>query len=893
MPTPFICRKCTARLFTSASRGTRLQRRLLHSDVAQTGLVRDWHHSVSEPEHLRTPVAPQATRPIPQTNANPSIFPISETRPLRNEVPRRSGPQELYDTLKRIAEDAEPTSAIRHLFDTNTRIGSRSISGEDNPFIGLFDLSPQQALRAVDQLNRLLQSHADHETIVARLDDYVAWKTRFSTSLKKPIVSRAAAKGTLKTDIGAADHEAVDTTKVEAMRIAWERLDEEDRQYLWPQFMNNVLEGKPHLLPTFIETTFDPSWCPSYIVEDLLSLLFQQYSSTVRDVHGDADGDPVLKTQIRTIATHVLNNSPPGYLVLQQAVLGFLFSEVPTSELTELLERLETIQHPLLPPTLLHAASQFAKDNATKHRAKDILDSLTKTPLININTPAASSVCTSLLNLKDDGTFPDERAAPDILFKFLLDRGWRPNLLGLTALIQNFCVRRHMEPAWKIFDFMVHLGIRPDPYLCSILIKASKKQNMDGIADGTALGRILGTVRSGGGWSVISYNHFLSFLAWTEEHKARMHGPFRRIPRRPRKRAHDAMNLILRCYSFFFDLAPLQKFVGFDLQQAIRNRQPDGPVIAEIADQATARPGEKTLAQPDSNTLYIMLDSIIRHMTKPELIVRYYRRFLKLVADRDPTALALLEDCGTGIYDIWIRHLMQFRMLAGFAVRLVIKLIEDAKREQAQLGGVNRYHPFPSVHTWVALLKGLRNHRHLDGVISVFDMMGTIGSTQPNLAAWNVLIDTLAMEKNVTGAVRALRALEAAGLQPNESTTRAFQSFPRPMSEKAIALIEKLRSKDPELTSTFGEKPAALVKFSAGHAAHRIGRNPYNAGLTPFPLTLEELASQLESERWVGAKQKYVVNQQTPFRTVVSKTLTEKHLGRARSERLLSLSSST
>jgi pentatricopeptide repeat protein len=866
MPTPLICRKCAARLFTSTLRLARSNRRLLHTSVVQPGQPILSRTPQPEQEHKKTSVAPGLIRPNPEANATRT--PTKEPQQLWHDEPKKYEPQELLHTLRKIVKNAQHTSASRQLFQADAAIEIKSASDEHNPFIELFSLSSSEALHAVDQLKRLLQSHTENETVLARLDEYVAWKTHWSALLKKPVVASTVSEE--KEGINDAEYADFKRTTVESMMSTWQRLDQDDRECFWPRFINFALESEQHLLPAFIQTTFDPSWCQNYVVEDVLYLLYRQYSSTRPD---DATGgDPVLKKQIRAIASHVLKNCSPGYLVLEQTVLSLFFWEVPTSELPELLHLLGTIQHPLRPPTLLHIASRFAKDNTTKHRAKDLLDSLTKEPSFDINTPAASSVCTSLLNLKEGEPFPDEQAAPDVLFKFLLERGWRPNLLGMTALIHNFCVRRHLEPAWKTFDLMVHLGLTPDHHVSSILLKASKK-NMDV----TRLGRIFRAIKSGTGWSVTSFNHFLSFMAWSEEYQLKRQYPYSRIPRRQRKTEYSPWRLMLRYYSNFFNLAPLQKFMYSDLRNMGRKGKRDEPLFTEKAEETMAKP-RTAREQPDSNTLYIMLDAALRSLTTPEQMLRHYHRFLMLVKNQDSTALALLADRHTGMYDIYIRNLMQFRMTAGFAVRQFIKMMEDAKKEQVRLGGHNQYHHPPSVHTWTCILNGLKNHRHLDGVVSVFDMMVNIGNTQPNLAAWNILIETFAMEKNVRGAVKALWSLEAAGLQPNESTTTAFGRFPQVLKKQAISLIERLRSKSPELTSAFDLKFATLEKFNARHEASRIGR--YNGPTPAFVFTLEELAEQLESEEWIGRKQELVVNRKNPFRKIGTNKVQQRHLSR-------------
>ncbi|EMR66034.1 putative pentatricopeptide repeat protein [Eutypa lata UCREL1] len=80
-------------------------------------------------------------------------------------------------------------------------------------------------------------------------------------------------------------------------------------------------------------------------------------------------------------------------------------------------------------------ASRFAKSSAHKLQAADVICSLTDIPGFDINLPAPASVCTSLLTLDVSDSIPEGQAEPDELFKLLLEHGFRPNLLALTALM--------------------------------------------------------------------------------------------------------------------------------------------------------------------------------------------------------------------------------------------------------------------------------------------------------------------------------------------------------------------------------------------------------------------------------------------------------------------------
>ncbi|KAJ8127038.1 hypothetical protein O1611_g6600 [Lasiodiplodia mahajangana] len=692
----------------------------------------------------------------------------------------------------------------------------------------VYGLSHSEARHAVGQLERLLWGHLEMNMAASRLDRYLAWKKEVSVILRNSTSMPSIQESNASID---GDNSETPSHENEAasMRAAWQRLDRDTRELHWPQMVLSALDSESHVLSTLIQSTFDPSWCPSYVVEDLLYVLFRRHHLALqRDAQGDHSQ---IQQDIGTIATFVLNKSPPRYLALEQTVLHMALSPLPAAELSRPFQLLRAIEHPVHANTLLHLASCLAKNSGTKAQAVEILRILTDMPGFDINTPAAASVCTSLLALDENQPLPDDQAAPDILFGFLIKRGLRPNLLVLSALMRNFCIRGHLDTAWKIFDLMLQYGLEPDQHVYSILLNGSKHN-----PDDAFLEQIFSIITSRNAWSPVLVNDYLDLLFRENESQIERR-------RRQRKKANNAWRPMLQLYAKFYDPAPLQKLTLFPLENLVKAegvKPKYSTLTTRMAESLSPQP-DTQLMQPDSVVLCLMIGAHMRSLLTPKYAVRYYHHFFELVEKKDPTALSLLANHGTLVYDIFIRTLLQFRGTVAFAIEILEKMV----------WGRNLHHHPPSVYTWTIVINGLKNHNDAHTVVAVLGMMTRIGKVQPTLPTWNAFIQALARARSVRGVVEALWSLEEAGFQPNDRTIRAFSMLPRPLREKAISQLEEMRR--------------APRKFSNSKALPRVPLDPTKLDASKFKIThdnlsdtdvqgplgiprnLKELAGQLES----------------------------------------------
>ncbi|KAI1824570.1 hypothetical protein F4861DRAFT_252163 [Xylaria intraflava] len=835
MPTPFICQKCAARIAKSTLKLPGANQVLSYTKLSP--VRRPSYSSVSPPRYKRRgrPRSPQSLHrsAILKDNSDGGssrfLPPISTTPPQGQE-------QEQYDAIDENAEQTQTRSyQTRKMRLLHAKIlaanGDYELVHKD--LKSTFTLSRAEAHHAVDQVRRLLLDNPEMTTAASQVDRYLSWKRSFSDSLRG-----FGSLSSIQRDMADLDDSEPPTVFPEfgtaSMETVWQRLDQDRRERLWPYMVLSALKSEPRSLPALIYATFDPSWCPGYVVEDMLYILYRRLH--LARWERDARKVRQLQQGFTTMATYILERCPRGYLVLEQTVLHLISSLLIPSAIIPLHQVLKQIEHPLSENTLLQFASRLAKSHDTKSDALDIIYSLTERPEFNLNAPSAASVCTSLLSLNENDPLPDPRAAPDVLFEFLLERGFRPNLLQLSALMRNFCIRGHMDTAWEIFGLMVRHGLEHDRHVYSILLNGSKRNSNSALTE-----KILNIIKSRNAWSPYLINDFLDVLYQENEFQAELR-------RRQRKKVNNAWRPMLRLYAKFYDLAPLQKFTLFPLENllemwAVRVRY--STYLTKLVESLPPLPHDR-LMQPDSTAICLMIRAHMRSINSPKYVMSYYDHFYKLVLQKDKAALRLLADRGALVYNIFLSSFLQFRETIGFAVRILQRMISDADKEKAELG-TNVYHHPPTVHTWTMVLNGLRNHHDARGALAIVNFMTRIGHVKPSLATWNALIHVFARARNVDGAVRAVWLLEQAGFQPNDRTMQAFNVFPRLLRDEAIRQLERMRQDPDGFAKTQESARNSASQYNANGTTQQGGRNS-------MPKSLEELAESRSDVHveWVG-----------------------------------------
>ncbi|KAI1207241.1 uncharacterized protein F4807DRAFT_192238 [Annulohypoxylon truncatum] len=771
MSTPFICRQCIARLTQSYIGHLRLKRSQLHTQALPSSLPQSqWASSPQRPESfVRRDVTNHSLPQPPTSHPGPFVSQIPGYKPGRILEPSRRR----VETAKR-AHLHRPTTLRRLKWKVLKSRGNYMFIRDD--VAHLFGLTNYNARHAVNQLGRLIGGRPSGEEAGEELDRYHDWKRNLPGLLKAVKNSQSTpdnGEGLIQTNV------EIDATEQswETARGVWSELSNGRRQAIWRDYIASMFRSNPSQVPSFIQKTFRPEWCPCYIVEDSVYLL-------LRSLEGIRGGKERGK-QVVDLVFFLLQSSPPHYLLLDQWAIWKAISLIPTSRLFEFYQAMRKLEHPLSKYTLLHFASRLAVKSKYKAQATDILRYLSTIPGFDINTPAASSVCTTLFTMKEGDVAADDHPAPDELFKALLDVGFRPSLLGLSALMRNFCLRGRVDVAWRVFNSLLEAGIEPDAHVFSILLNGAKKQ-----LDGEYVQRDVDMIEATDGWTPVLLNDLLDYIYQLAESQ----GEKRRDQRK--RLGVKAWRLMVQLYSKFFHRAPLQKLTGFpleDLDRALDKIPPQHLLeVSQMVANLRQRPDD-LLMQPDSITLEIMIKAHFRSIEEPAALQIYYKRFMSFFAWGDPVLTNLIKDRGNVVHDIFLRDLLQFKETFSEGVEMVRRRVRYAYAERKERGE-NIFHPPPSVHTYTILMNGFRNHKNYEGVVRTLGTMIEEGIT-PNIVTWNTVIGSLLETGSIRRAVRVIEHLNQIGLQPDDHTIeevtrlslakrRAFADFMAKVEEK-------------------------------------------------------------------------------------------------------------
>ncbi|KAK8102622.1 pentatricopeptide repeat protein [Apiospora sp. TS-2023a] len=801
MRTPFICRQCLSRLQHTPARSQQILRSAYH-DLARTDRAEATVWPLPNPNNNRyDPVAVDEG-----SSGSSELSPDNQQNSFRRYVPSSKNHVGL-------ASGSNPRIRLkRQILGTHGKPDYLQ-----NALADTYGLSRPAARDAIAQLKRLLYG-CNPLHISDRVDEFDTWKAAYASELYKSLQDPLLRPSTSKNSEWAALSNDQDMSG-ESMRTTWYDIDQVQRETNWGRMIISALQVNPKLLMPLLQATYDASWSPSYIVEDVARLLFR---------HAKVSG-ALERRSFVDLVLFLLDSSPKGNLMFGEDVLASVISWAKLDQVVAIFQYLRLSMPKLTTNTLLHFAARFASSSEHKALAAEILCYMTELERFDINSPAAASVCTSLLNVASGQPAPQGDAAPDRLFKTLLEHGLRPNLLNFTALMRNFAATGHLETAWTVFDLLGQYGIEADDQVYSILLNASKKEN-----DVSSISRVIDSVNAqdrGRPWNVNHANHLLDILYRDNESQDEI--------RRGQRKHNNAFRLMLQLYAKVFKLRPLQKFLPFDIEELLLWQGPSSRYSTAATRMVGAVPPQTihSLADPDSTTLTLMITAHYRSLGKPQHIFQTYKHYNELLARRDSHAMAVAQQHGTLVHDMFLKAIMQFRPYLGYSVRTVqgmlIRAEEEETRQREHSGGAtsphaaSKKHPYPSVYTWTTLINGFRNHRLPEPAFSILRKMVQEGRVQPNTATWNALIGAYARVGNVVSAVKTMRYLEAAGFQSDRYTVRAMESLKRNAREQAVELLEASKAQ------SLDEARADLAKLGINIAED--GTASAALGLEPLP----------------------------------------------------------
>lgn len=801
MRTPFICRQCLSRLRHTPARSQRILRSAYH-DLARTDQAEAAVWPPPNPNNNRyDPAAADEG-----SSGSSELSPDNQQNYFRRYVPNSKSHVGL-------ASEGNPRVRLkRQILGTHGKLDYLQ-----NTLADTYGLSRPAARDAIAQLKRLLYG-CNPLHISDRVDEFDTWKAAYASelykSLEDPLLRPSASKD---SDWAALSNDQ--DVSVETMRATWLDIDQVQRETNWGRMIISAIQVNPKLLTPLLQATYDDSWSPSYIVEDVARLLFRHAK-----VSGAQDRQSFVD-----LVLFLLDCSPKGNLMLGEDVLASVISWAELDQVVAIFHYLRSSMPKLTTNTLLHLAAKFAVSSEHKALGAEILCYMTELEEFDINSPAAASVCTILLNVERGQPAPQGDAAPDRLFKTLLEHGLRPNLLNFTALMRNFAVTGHLETAWTVFDLLGQYGIEADDEVYSILLNASKKEN-----DVSSIRRVIDSVNvqdQGRPWNVNHANHLLDTLYRDNEGQNEI--------RRGQRKHNNAFRLMLQLYAKVFRLRPLQKFLPFDIEELLLWQGPSGKYATATTRMVGAVPPQTIhlLADPDSTTLALMITAHYRSLENPQHIFQTYKHYNELLAKRDSHATAVAQQRATLVHDMFLKAILQFRPYLGYSVRtiqgMLIRAEEEETRQREHSSGATvphaaaKKHPYPSVYTWTTLINGFRNHRLPEPAFSILRMMVQEGRVQPNTATWNALIGAYARVGDAESAVKAMRYLEAAGFQSDRYTVRAMESLPRQAREQAVELLEASKAQ------SLDEARADLAKL--GINTPEDGTASAGLGLEPLP----------------------------------------------------------
>lgn len=495
----------------------------------------------------------------------------------------------------------------------------------------------------------------------------------------------------------------------------------------------------------------------------------------------------------------------------------------------------------LHPFTQLQFASKIARNlPGSRHVSVRILRKLAGRQLIDINSPVAASVCTSILTFhkNDLAALNDVSATPADLFRFLHDLGMVPNVITYSAIIRGLCLRQDLKTALDIFDIMKQHGVQPDGFTYSIIIHGCRLSGKFDVMAELAVEFSKSGIQDPVVWTEILCGVYVCCI----QRKRRVAGL---------SPLHSSIHALNQVFQRVFDsstLAPLIAGLSVKFGVELHSRRWIPEELAPLAKIPLLPPQE--LLKPSSDVLGVMLLSFVRSLAMPHEVVFFYAHFKELLRQQNPVAMQLVRDKGTFVNDIVMRNIIRWRGTLRIALDIVREMLKeggkgarpgaatplsevaaspgpasdvnsigstepsDLPREKAfaaaetGLSNVESSHstkkklgsggdhvplpaavnPLPSVHTWSILMYGFMRNELSQEAESIMELMREHGVV-PNIVTFNTLAAGYAKMQNIPRAVKAMQRLEAEGLKADAWTMKAFSYITN--KRRAIQLMEQ------------------------------------------------------------------------------------------------------
>lgn len=427
---------------------------------------------------------------------------------------------------------------------------------------------------------------------------------------------------------------------------------------------------KLHLVLESVLRTYEEPWMPEfYVVEDVLELL----ASRLREMKESRDREAFAE-KVADLIIYALENSRSRYIQISQATIYPVLDALPAAGIESYYNRLLASDCYLHPFTHLQFASRLAKSLPTKDLSAQILEYLTRSGLLDINSPVAASVCTSILTFSKGSlaTLDGQSATPADLFRHLHSIGLIPNVITYSAIIRGLCLKKDLKTALDVFGVMKDHGVQPDAFTYSILINGCKQcLDFDTFTE-LAIQACDANIRDPVVWTDVLHGAYMCTL----RERKQKNGP-RRAP----------LHIMNEIYSRIFDVRPLQPFITERLTELghfyIREKwTPDA--LKRIPQEIPPLPPLEVL-QPGSDTLAVMILGLVRCLPMPYDVVAFYSRFRNMLRQGDPVAELIVRERGTFVHDIVLRNLVKWRGTLRVALDIIRDMTRDIGRDVHQI----------------------------------------------------------------------------------------------------------------------------------------------------------------------------------------------------------------
>lgn len=634
-------------------------------------------------------------------------------------------------------------------------------------------------------------------------------------------------------------------TTVEEVRALWPRVPEKMR-HMQKQVAMSLLSVTLLYVPEKLHLVFEaaisssitaPPW---YVIEDVIELLATRLC--------DIGLEEIRKQAAYALAdkvVHILRTQRlKGRVQFSQATIHSILADLPVSDIEAWYQELCTLECALEPWTELQFASRLAKSSPTKALSAPVLQRLHEAQLLDINSPQAASVATTLLTFskKELHDLTEADVTPADLFRSLHTIGLIPNVITYTTIIRGLCLREDLGTALDVFEVMQQHGVQPNEWTYSTLLHGCRlREDWAAFAEigvRACHANILDPVV----WNEILYAVYICVKV---QHSSRL-GPTRTIL--------YAMNTI---YSRVFDAQAIRPFITGRLTEMgeLAGKQAWFPPELERLRTEIPPIHIQQLIQPRTDTISIMLLGLIRMLPLPYDVVVFYAQYRHMLSQGHPIARIMVQERGTFIHDIVLRNLVKWPNTLRFALDIIkdmmsssspstdaqvtnptpqhpvgeeqsaeqvlpVEPMEVRQRVEAEQSSAEEQqpasdegqataqataqsqpsdqhppesqshavsHPMPSVHTWTILVHGFMKSNQPQDAEYIMKLMRANG-VEPNVVTWNTLAAGYASQQMIPEAVNAMRRMEAAGFEADEWTMRAFSRIHD--KEAAVKLME-------------------------------------------------------------------------------------------------------